>query len=436
VGQIKVAGKTLSQIESDITDAYHPEYVIIRPTVFARVLEYKTAKVSITGAVQKPGIYSLRSDQMSLVALLMEADGIIDDGASIIRINHPEQDRHTRKKAGLTPYDLIRTKEVNFTSRYPGSDEVEIQLYFQQDAPASTIGILTIRQGEQILFFDQIDLANKGERLLLLDKLGRAEPHLSIVDVDQKLNELKDSIKNDFDKYNNEYKVADSNIDLSMLRTTNSALYENLSQAESQLSKSGLEEKLSPDAKRKLLEYQHRTSDRQQEEIVSDVITEQNVKSKTEKITAQEPETLVLPIKGLNIPFVDVALQGGDRVIVEKLEPSLITVMGLVNRPGNFPYAPDARFNLAQALGFAGGLNEVADPRYVTVHRLNSDGTIVSAVFPIKDGSRLTEAANTLIKPGDIVDVEHTPRTRTAVFLDRVFRITIGTYLRPEDIWE
>ena len=91
VGDIKAAGRTLSQIESDIIDAYYPKHIVTRPSVFARVLDYRTAKVSITGAVLTPGIYPLRSDQMSLVALLMEAGGIIDEGAALIRIIHSDQ---------------------------------------------------------------------------------------------------------------------------------------------------------------------------------------------------------------------------------------------------------------------------------------------------------------------------------------------------------
>jgi protein involved in polysaccharide export with SLBB domain len=159
----------------------------------------------------------------------------------------------------------------------------------------------------------------------------------------------------------------------------------------------------------------------------------------TEPGRLQGPETVVLPIKGLNIPFADVPLQDGDSVIVERLELPLFTVMGLVNRPGNFPHPPDVRYNLMQALAFAGGLNQAADPRYATVYRLKPDGTIVSAAFEvanIRDGSQLTAALNVSIKPGDIVAVEHTPRTRTQVFLDRVFRINIGTYLRLDDAWE
>ena len=441
IGRIEAAGRTLSQIESDVTDAYYPEYVITRPSIFARVLEHKTAKVSITGAVQKPGIYSLRSDQMSLVALLMEAEGIVDDGASVIRISHRDQDVPISEKTAPKPLNLNRTKEVEFNSRYHGSNEVEVQLCFRQEAPSSTIGILTIKQDEKRLLTDQIDLADKGERLLLLDKLARTKPLVSIVDVEQKLCKLAELLKARYGKHNGggegiNTKMS-SNINLSSLLTASSALQENLAPAESRISNTSLEQKLNPPAKRKLLEYRQNARDRQQEEPK---IADRDRKSRTEGFanqgTFQESKTLVLPVKGLNIPFADVVLQDGDGVIVEPLQPSIVTVMGLVSRPGNFPYPPDVRYNLAQALGFAGGLNEVADPRYVTVHRLKPDGKIVSAVFPIKDGERLTDAANTLIRPGDIVDVEYTPRTRTNVFLANVFRISIGTYVRIDDAWD
>ncbi len=251
-GQLEAAGKTLSQIELDVIDAYYPKHVVSRPSVFARVLEYSTVKVSISGAVLRPGVYNLRSDQMSIVALIMEAGGIIDEGASLIRITH----------------------------------------------------------------YDELQEANEN----------------------------------------------------------------------------------------------------------------------TSGSTAQKKsKPVVLPIKGMNIPFADVALQEGDSVVVERLEPPMITVMGLVTRPGNFPYPPDTKYNLMQAIAFAGGLNLIAEPRYATVYRLNVDGTTTSAAFQITDGSKLIDAANTPIKPGDIVDVQQTPRTRTALFIDRIFRINVGTYWSLQD---
>ena len=89
VGKIQAVGKTLAQIESAVVDAYYPQYVKKLPSVVARVSEYQTASVTIVGAVQNPGLYRLRSDELTLVALIMQAGGIVEEGAGLIRIHRP-----------------------------------------------------------------------------------------------------------------------------------------------------------------------------------------------------------------------------------------------------------------------------------------------------------------------------------------------------------
>jgi protein involved in polysaccharide export with SLBB domain len=129
--------------------------------------------------------------------------------------------------------------------------------------------------------------------------------------------------------------------------------------------------------------------------------------------------------------FVRLAEQQG-------LEQPLFTVMGLVNSPGNFPYPPSVRYNIMQALGFAGGLNLAMDPRFATVYRLTPSGNILSASFAVvnQDEVSLTHALSMVVKPGDIVVVEHTPRTRTKEFLDRVLRVNFGTYWNLSEPWD
>ena len=335
VGEIEVGEKSLAEIESAIIDVYYPRYAVTRPSVFARVLEYKTAKVSITGAVKNPGLYELRSDKKSLVSLLMEAGGIIDEGAALIRIIRPEEivsddaeAEALKETIGDTLKEMLRLiterehkqviEVVVAPAIYPKHNEIEVQPAFEQIALPNTVGRFIMKQNSSS---DEV-----------LEK--------------------------------------------------------------------------SPELRRK---------------------------AKSGK--PQKPKSIVLPVKGYNIPFADVALQDGDSVIVERLEQPLITVIGLVNKPGNFLYPPDVQYNLMQVLGFAGDLNLAAEPHYVTVYRLKPDGGIVNAIFKIIDGSKLTEALSTLIKPGDIIAVEQTPRTRTKLFLDRVFRINLGTYIRMEDAW-
>jgi protein involved in polysaccharide export with SLBB domain len=416
VGDVEASGKTLAEIEADVIGAYYPAYATTRPSVFVRVLEYETAKVSVTGAVQKPGIYSLRSDQMSLVALLMEAGGIIEDGAARISIVHQDETAVRQMKSvrkTLQPPPEART-----------TMPIDVRLSFKQKDPSSTVGELAITDTQdQVLVREHLDVTREVERLALLEKLAARAPLVSTVEVSEKLCSLAEQLRPGSGRDRRRIGLTMSSDATATVRLAATEVMTTPTSGEPD-----------PAARRSLYEQMSETGKESYRILRGQDSPDSAPKAATG--LSKEPESLVLPVKGFNIPFADVVLQDGDSVIVERLQPPLFTVMGLVTRPGNFPYPPDVRYNLAQALAFAGGLNEVADPRYATIYRLDPDGGIVSVVFPIIDGSKLTEAANTLIKPGDIVAVEHTPRTRTAVFLDRIFRINIGTYWTMNDMWD
>jgi len=119
--------------------------------------------------------------------------------------------------------------------------------------------------------------------------------------------------------------------------------------------------------------------------------------------------------------------------IEEHVKERSFTVTGLVMKPGVFQYPLNVQYSLMDAIAFAGGANMIADPHYVKIHRRNSDGEVVSATFKI-DNKSFADAANVLIKPGDNVSVEVTPRTRTNMFLSSIFRVNVGAYVRPEDL--
>jgi hypothetical protein len=78
-----------------------------------------------------------------------------------------------------------------------------------------------------------------------------------------------------------------------------------------------------------------------------------------------------------------------------------------------------------EALAFAGGLNMTADPRYVKVFRHDVDGKITSATFSV-DSKSMANAYGVRIKPGDVIYVDHTLRTRMNQFLADVLQIRVG----------
>jgi len=417
-GDLLVAGRSLAEIERGVVSAYYPKYTQERPSVFARVAEFKTYKVSITGVVGAPGVYELRGDQMSLVALLKEAGGIIIraqqggtiNGASVIRI-----ERDNSSNSGYAPYmpvhfntgtDVGNAMSMNSRSRRKtlslatfmdsqdgqARQNADIKLSFQPQEQGSTTGYLSVKRQERTIIRERINLASEAQRLALLGRATSLDPYVSMVDLNNKLTSL-----------------------VSMLYG-HSAYDASVQFASAALGESPSMPDLAIVAKDVEKVEQHRNTP--------------TAKPKPNK------ETIVLPVKGMNIPYADVALQEGDRVIVEQLHMPLFAVMGLVVRPGNYEYPPGVQYNLVQALAFAGGLDPKSDPRYVTVYRLKGDGSIARITFKLKEKSRLTDQLNVPLKRGDVVSVEHTPRTRQNEFIRDTLHLSIGTYLRPEEAWD
>jgi len=136
-----------------------------------------------------------------------------------------------------------------------------------------------------------------------------------------------------------------------------------------------------------------------------------------------DEQLIVLPVEGIDIDFVDVALRPGDVVEVERMDPRSISVIGLVNRAGVFPYSPRRSYSLLDAIALAGGLNQVADPKYATVYRMDQAGELVAFRFRISGWGKVRQGAATVLKPGDVVAVEHTAETSLRLLISDVVRV-------------
>lgn len=452
IGEVQVAGKTLAEIESAVVEAYHPTYARTRPTVVARVTEYRTTKVAITGAVAEPGVYELRNDEMSLVSLLVKAGGIADERAALIHIvsaNAAVPDAEDKAEPSGAPVEQVPEMATDRTveqltelhvaetpaqlARPSSSNRIALQLFFKQVEPLSTVGWLTVKHGQTVLLTERLDATSKIQRQALLEKLAQTEPWISTVVARQRLCALAEAIRLRSDKLNRDNENASKNVnphrDLIMSGFTLTSASHKTPGKDTK--KQDINPTVGLDAvnpNRNPTWYKE-PDRRLDEDRIRD--WQQGIKAQQTNRSAKprSTKTLVLPVKGMDIPFADVPLNEGDSVVVERLEPPLFSVIGLVNAPGNFPYPSGVRYNLLQAIGFAGGLNMAAEPRYATVYRQKADGTVVDLTYRVAGGPEAMSALNVLMKPGDIVTIEHTRRTRTKVFLDNFFRFNVGAYV-------
>ena len=141
---------------------------------------------------------------------------------------------------------------------------------------------------------------------------------------------------------------------------------------------------------------------------------------------SDKKRSLTVPVLVGNIPVRDEELVEGDTVIVERSEVQNVSVVGLVKKPGMFPWGDaKGRHTVMDVLAFAGGVNDLADPQYARVYRQDSAGEVISALVRL-DGASSAGTGELYLKPGDIVVVEQTPRTRTRLLLAQIIRMGFG----------
>jgi len=405
--QITVAGKTLGEVEATVVETYYPLLVKTRPAVYAQVTEYRTARFQISGAVERPGMYELRRDQMSLVSLLMQAGGIVSDGSAVIRITRPAPSSGTVSESSNPPRSQKTHRRADGASAGRVADSAvlsrRVSIQFDPEGPLRTTGWLILEEGQRVRVRQWLDIANEHQRWAVLRKIASQVNHLPAAALNEKLWQLAGSLE------------SDPTQDAMQLRVQGSHFGWQATQPGG--FRASLAEHAAPQTVDGIQAFRP---------------------AETEAVHRDGDLVLALPVRGLNIPFADVPLQEGDSVVVERLQTQYITVVGLVRNPGNYPYPPDARYNLIQGLAFAGGLDPAAEPRFVSVYRLKANGDVASATFQLSDTDNQEELTRELalpLKPGDVVSVEHTPRTRKNVFLDRYFRLNMGMYLNPEELW-
>jgi protein involved in polysaccharide export with SLBB domain len=423
--QIHVVEKTVGEIESLIVDAYYPALVKTRPSVYVRVLEYRTYRLQIVGAVTTPGVHQLRHDQMSLVSLLMEAGGITDTGAARIRIERAEKMQAKSVRQAVARFSSMSEPADPAANSSSNSNVIRRSvlmgtqggtgLQFDPEGPLVTTGWLRVSKDDTPIVDVWLDIMNDPQRSAALESTADHVTPEIISELHGRLRHLGQFLES---RAGGAGQFATDTALPSGWYRISGGRYAALAVSQ---------------------ETRARSSDHWGQGTLVGFAGQDGTLTSEALAREEADATLIMPVRGLNIPFADVALREGDTVYVERIKAQWISVLGLVNSPGNFPYPPDSEYRLADALALAGGLDQVAEPRYVCVYRLRADGEVVGATFQLvdtKNQETLTRQLALKVKPGDVVSVERTPRTRSNVFLDRVIRITLGLYLDPRDLWE
>jgi polysaccharide export outer membrane protein len=126
---------------------------------------------------------------------------------------------------------------------------------------------------------------------------------------------------------------------------------------------------------------------------------------------ASAPETLTIDLAELDAAGRNnISLKDGDVVRVETRDPTPISVIGLVKKPGQYDMPVGQPVHVLDAIAMAGERsNEWADKIYITRHVKGENEPVVIQTSVAQ--AQHNNEHNIRLAPGDVVSVEKTPQT-------------------------
>jgi polysaccharide biosynthesis/export protein len=90
IGSVAVAGLEAEQAEAAVVEAARSRNVYLNPFVSVRVTEQRKNRVTVVGAVEKPGVYELPRGSSSLMAAIVNAEGLSDTASGEVELRHTD----------------------------------------------------------------------------------------------------------------------------------------------------------------------------------------------------------------------------------------------------------------------------------------------------------------------------------------------------------
>jgi polysaccharide export outer membrane protein len=128
LGNVALAGLTVSQGEQKIAKALRDGGFVLKPQVSILLLQIRSALVSVLGQVSKPGRYPIESTNSKVSEIIASAGGVIPGGSDIvtlsgIRSGRPvklEVDLPAILQAGKTELDVVVANgDILYVDRAP-----------------------------------------------------------------------------------------------------------------------------------------------------------------------------------------------------------------------------------------------------------------------------------------------------------------------------
>jgi protein involved in polysaccharide export with SLBB domain len=376
-GPMTVAGLTFPEAEQMIFATYSSQGLLKKPLVTVSLKDTRKIRIFVLGAVNKPGQYDLNSEESDLLSALVAAGGLTGDANPVIEVRRRVQtDRSANNRRQTEPEEV------------PAASPTPVRRAVYTDAP----GAPAARQSNVSSPYNTIrypptpslPIAAEPETSTPSVTLTLAPPAtLTLASMDEPIPTAPVSGTGTFNK-------------LPQANTPNTPVEDPPEKVNR-----GWAPRVSPA--------------RSSASINSDQVIHLDLANESAK-------------QKLSRGFY---LQNGDTVTIEDRKARPIYVVGMVNKPGEYPMPVDRDMRVLEAVGLAGGVDRASLPNKALIVRQRPDGSGVVTVRIDLDKAKRDNAENIRLMQGDTLSVEETPASFTRGLLRSAIRFGFGASVSP-----
>lgn len=129
VGTLYVQGKTLSEVEAELTRLYKEKLKLKNPIVSVTVFQFRARRASVLGMVNRPGVYDMRPGDTVLTLLSYAGGTILESQSGSSRANLRRATLRRKDSNELIPIDLnamLRRGDMTQNYRVDDGDELTV----------------------------------------------------------------------------------------------------------------------------------------------------------------------------------------------------------------------------------------------------------------------------------------------------------------------
>jgi len=154
VGQVEAAGRTEAEVAAKVSSVLRAQY-LRAPEVIVAVTSFVGRKVTVTGAVARPGFYELRGGHETIMDLLTRAGGITDDASPKVYFSPASDSPGARQQVAAAGAPRLQAAalmastdqeplEIDLTELYQGWTAPALQL------PVRSGDVILVKEGGQV----------------------------------------------------------------------------------------------------------------------------------------------------------------------------------------------------------------------------------------------------------------------------------------------